>query len=149
MRLKTLAYYRGDAVTLEKKAIKAVRKTSRDEKLQFVFRAEPERIRLPMGHRAGAQVDHHIQYLSFDGADQFGLRCLSDLIVQAAQHAEGRAGLVVLYKFGRDTGLVENLTVVAFIKIAAPVGPDTGFENNQALNRGCFERHIFLFVLKK
>lgn len=119
----------------------AVREAGRHPQLAVVVLAEFDPVPLPEGRRALAQVHRHVEDAALDDPYELALRVL-DLVVQAAQHALGGAGVVVLHEVHLEAGgLAEDLGVEAFQEETAGVTEDFRFEDQEARDAGGRDLH--------
>src|SRR5439155_24965456 len=85
-------------------------------------------------HRAATQVDEYIEHFPADNAHQFALRFF-DLIMQTAQHATLRKGMVVLNELVRNANVAECLLVVTLQKEPTVVGEYFRLDNQSSGKR--------------
>lgn len=112
----------------------AVGKAFRNPYLAFVGGRQVDANPVAEGWRAFAQVDGDIEYFAGSDAHQLALRLL-DLIVQAAQHALGRLGVVVLYEVAGDAGQFAKVSLIkTFIEKASIIAKYGGLENQYVWN---------------
>ena len=115
---------------------KSICKALRNVKHFFVFLAQGNADPLAKGFAARAAVYCHIIHFAFGYTNQLSLR-VHGLKMQAAQHAAGRAALVILHKFICNTGSSKFVFLIGFHKIAAAVAENSGLDNLHTGNLGC------------
>ncbi len=88
-----------------------------------------EHISIPhtVGGRALAKIDEHIEDRARSDPDEFALRRIARLVVQAAKDMSGRTAVVVLDKIKVEVRLSEYLAVPAFHEKAARIAKNSGF----------------------
>ena len=93
---------------------------------------------------ASTNIDHHVVDLANDGPHQFALRVL-DLIVQPAQYAFDRFGVIVLHKVCINARLfTKGSGVKTFTEKSAIIAIDVWLDNFYVGNGGRNDVH-FLF----
>src|SRR6267378_6046084 len=90
--------------------------------------------------RAAADVHRHVEDLAGDYPDELALR-LADLIMQPAQHAASRAGVVVLDETGADPRALELPFVPALEEEAARIAEHPRFEKQHFREAGRNDLH--------
>ena len=104
-------------------------KTFRYPELAMVVGGQAHRDPFAEMRRAAANVHGHVQHFTGGDADQFALSVFQ-LVVQAAQYAFLRAGMVVLHESGVQAGcFFESLGVEAFIEEAALITKYLGLDD--------------------
>ena len=78
-----------------------VGKASRDEELPVVVLGQLHRHMLPVGGRAFADIDRHVEHRAPHAPHQFGLRERRTLEMQSAHHPVGRHAFIVLHELYR------------------------------------------------
>lgn len=104
-------------------------KTFRHPELTMVVGRQAHRDPFAEMRRGAANVHGHVQHFTGGDADQFALSVLQ-LVMQAAQYAFLRAGMVVLNELGVQAGcFFESLGVETLIEEAALVTKYLGFDD--------------------
>src|SRR5260221_10526708 len=115
---------------------KAVRKPGRHAQLLLVLARQYCARPLAERRRALADIHRDIEHLAGDHAYQLALRLL-ELIMQAAQHALGAFGMVVLHKIDIEAGsLCKDLAIERFKEEAALVAKYLGLDQQYLRNGG-------------
>src|SRR5665647_261845 len=108
---------------------KPMRKSRWYPHLQIVFGRKICADPTPKGGGRFTYVHRDIEHFTCRHPYQLAL-WLPDLIMQAAQHSFGRAGVIILHKSWRPTGgFLECALVIAFQKESAAVTKYLGFED--------------------
>src|SRR5437763_15462903 len=106
-----------------------MRKACRNPRQTMIFAGKLDRAPALKTQRTATQVDEYIEHFPADNAHQFALRFF-DLIMQTAQHATLRKGMVVLNELVRNANVAECLLVVTFLKEPTVVGEYFRITNN-------------------
>ena len=107
----------------------------------MVFRRKQRALPLAEGGAAGPQVNADVEDLTLQHAHQLGLRVV-DLEMQAAQHALGRGGLVVLHEVHIYAAGNEVRPLVGFHEVAACVTVLLVVHNQHAVDGGLGEGEV-------
>jgi hypothetical protein len=122
---------------------KPVREARRDPELAVVLARQLDPDPLTEGRAALAQVDRDIKHGALRAANELALRVRWQLVMQPAQHALGRARVVVLHKVHVVAdGLVEDLLVVALHEEAASVPEDLGLQDEDIGDGSADDVHV-------
>ena len=81
----------------------------------------------PISRRALAKIDEHIEDRARSDPDEFALRRIARLVVQAAKDMPGGTAVIVLDKIEVEACLAESLAVPAFHEKAARIAKNSGF----------------------
>ena len=109
----------------------AVRETFRHPEMALVLGGQHHADPVAEGRRAATDVHRHVVDLALEHADQLALR-IRPLVMQAAQHAPGRARDVGLHEAAIDAGFAVLRLVVAFVEEAARIAEHLRFDDHGA-----------------
>lgn len=112
---------------------KAMGQTGSDPELPLVFLGQFHAVPLAERGRITANIHRHVKDAAQRDGNQLALRP-GFLEVQAAQHAIGRAGMVVLHEGQVDTDLGIAFLLPGLHEIAACIAPDFGFDEQYTFN---------------
>ena len=93
-----------------------------------------------------AQVDHHVQDLSFDYPDQFGLFERQCLVMEASQRSFFGKDLDILYENGVDACSFELALVKTLKQVSPFIFKDPWFKYFQVPERGIKKRHDLWYL---
>ena len=101
--------------------------------LLMVGSAQADPNPVPEGGRTAAQIHRHVKDFPHHAAHQLALGLGRQLVMQAAQHALGRARMVVLHKSPRPGKRLKGALVPALEEKAAPIAKQPGREQQGPL----------------
>ena len=120
---------------------KTVRKSSRNEKLLFVFSRKDNALPLAIRVAARAQIDGHIEHCTRNNSNQLRLRMV-DLKMKSSQNTSRRSGLVILDKLHIYSSTRKIWRFVCLHKIAATIFIAFDVNDNHTINMSLVENEI-------